>query len=610
MKEETEMLQENNSYALHDELSRLFTHEELSTLSTTLRNKINNALYSYRVEVMQIQDNLSYSNAAYEKSIENQHKRFQEENQKRLEAELTSLKYKTALNEYEGTVERRPGHRKYTRHNGILQKQIKTLKDKSNDLILREQSLNAQVTFLIENYDKEAQELCSIVGSYLLEINDLRNKVENGSFQAVKELKEELQKLRRNESEYQTHAYKKAEEIHELTIEIYKLKTRNDTLEQYKSRCNLLHDEVIRLTTQLNEAKLKGTEMRNSIQTSLFNEIDSLKEHQSIIAQYIKQAVEQKGVISTGRTDTRSEALLDVAGLKVNLNTIKRSVELIEKSKRELEIVIENIQLNRTVRKQNDSVAGKDNVAGDEVIMLLRMENEELKARVSSIRPARDILEENEEVINQNRMLIMDIKCLREELDDTIKSNNELQRYVEEAQIRNRELDDCLRAVKEGNEKLMKEQASTRKEVQRLNEENRNLSNEASRVESLKEEISGLKEKVRKGEEQMWWMDDRMKQYEGELEELEKENRYLRSGKQSTDNKKEEYIESLKEQLGKYKEDVKLIESQFSQYKKLYESFSIEETQRRIMLLKENLEKKDLLIKRLEELTEKYRRLV
>lgn len=610
MKEQNGIMLGNNSCCLVDELSRLFTHEELFNLPTPIRDRINNALYGYRVEVMQLQDNLSQSNAAYEKSTENQNKRFQEENQRRLEAELITLKYKTALNEHISPVERKHGRMKYTKHNAILQRQIKALKDKNNDLLLREQSLNAQVTFLVENYEKEAQELCSIVGSYLFEITDLRSKLESGSFQAVKELKEELQKLRRNESEYQAHAYEKAGEIHELAMEVSKLRAQNDILEQYKSRCSLLHDEVIRIATQLNEARQKGTEIKQSIQASLLNELDSLKMQQSTIAQYIKQALEQPGMRSPDKIESRGEALIDLAGMKVNLSTITRTVELMGKSMRELRVVMENMQWNfeersRAMREQKDTIAG-----GEDEALLLRMENETLKTRIESIRPAGDILEENEDVIKQNRMLIMDIKSLREELDDTIKNNNELQRYIEEQQMSNKKLDECVRGLKEGNEKLNKEQASMRKEVHRLSEENRKLLNESAREESLKQEVASLKEQLRKEEETLWWMDDRLKQYEGEIQELEEENRYLTTGKQMTDNKKEEYVESLKEQLGKYKEDVKLIENQFSQYKKIYESFSIEETQRRMLLLKENLEKKDVLIKRLEELVEKYRLLV
>lgn len=108
----------------------------------------------------------------------------------------------------------------------LLRKKISFLKNKNLEFKEKEESLNSQIEFLTQNYDKDSKELCKMIGEYLNEINQLKRQIKENYDESLVKIKEELRNLRNQEKEYQNYIYLKVSELHKLNSEMIELKSR------------------------------------------------------------------------------------------------------------------------------------------------------------------------------------------------------------------------------------------------------------------------------------------------------------------------------------------------------------------------------------------------
>lgn len=566
-------------------MSTWLSPAEIDSIPEPTRSKVNGVLNDYHLAVVDLQSDISLKTSFYEKAIEDLKGRLREENQKYLELEMTNLKHKTMLNEYSAG---RPdpkiaGHsakRCGGRHAAVLRRRVNSLAERTKQMELKERSLNAQIEFLTDNYDKDSRELCTIVGEYLTEISLLKQQIETSSYECLAKIKSELEVLRVNEKEYQTHIYEKTKEMHGLYSEVNSLRSKCNVLEEYKARYKNLSEEFIRVSGELSECRVKSSEMK-AIRDCV---VDGVNEFNKGIQTLMHRSVCLSPRNGAVENEVRSEESIRQA--KSAIMTMRHVLEIVNKNKVDLEVLVRNLMW--TCEEQNKKILGQSSLinkysntskdAGGDIfadqIELLKVENETLKTRIESIKPAPDLLSENETVLKQNKMLISDIERMRDEID---RLNSEL------VEVRSKAKDD----------KFIKDNAS--KEVSTLR----------AMADKLTEKLAAAESTIKNLEKQVGM-------YKEDVDSLEEENYHLletinnRTGMSSN----EAYIKDLESQLSRYKSDVKSIEDRFMQYKKLYESFNIEESMRRIRAMKENISKKNVLVGRLSVLVEKYRRVI
>lgn len=555
-----------------DEISHWMSYEEIEMIPYTVRSKINSILKDYHVTVTTLQNDLSISTNTYENTIENLTKKLQEENQKYLELEMNNLKTRV-------TNDKQIPYNKarHSKHYVLLKKKIEVLNRKKQEMEQKERSLNAQVEFLMENYDKDSKEMCRLVGEYLGEISTLKNRLEEGSYENSEKLLKEISILRKNEKEYQDHVYEKASEIFALRNELNASMVKNETLEQYRTKYNLLHDEFLKISGSLNESR---SNIHSEVKTVL-DKIDTLKNVQEAVLSHLSsQNIQSASLIKTNELSWSDK--MDLGDIVVAIqrlfpcifNLIKTTSKIKEEAERFVSNLIwtseeqtkkileqENLieEFKKTIHNQptgtNSEQSNINKVDFDRLSAeanLLRLENEALKRQIDTLEKQTDAMKQSDEsvsenILKQNKMLISDIENLRDEIDKLTRQNKSIQGYKNE-------------------------------------------------IESQAEKIRDLQRTKEKYEE-------KLRKYQNEIENLEDENNYLSRSKEDRD-----YVEDLEKQLERYKNDVKMIHEQFSQYKKLYESFNIEENTRKTKIMRENIEKKDVLINKLFHLIERYRR--
>lgn len=547
-----------------DEISHWMSYEEVESIPQTVRNKINSILNDYHITVTTLQNNITISTNTYENTIENLTKKLQKENQKYLELEMSNLKTRVTENRY--SLASRVRTPKY---HILLKKKIEVLNRRNQEMIQKERNLNSQVEFLMENYDKDAQEMCKIVGEYLGEISNLKNRLEEGSYEGKERLMREISILKKNENEYQNHIYEKSNEIYSLRNELNACQAKNEVLEQYKTKYNLLHDEFLKVTGSLNEYRLNTQN-----DTAVIDKIDTLKKIQDVMILQMTRVL--NNTKSNGNSNISASDTMDltdsIVAIQKVLSCVFNLIEMMNKSKEKIETFVSNLiwsseeqtkkileqenlidEFKKTVHNQMNHSAGNEADISDRLsdeANLLRLENETLKRQIEASKQQNEQASDN--ILKQNKMLIADIENLRDEIDKLSSQNKTTQSY---------------------NEKYKQE------------------------IEMMTEKIKELQKNKEKYEE-------KLRKYQNEIENLEDENNYL-----SRSNNDKEYVEDLENQLERYKNDVKTIQEQFSQYKKLYESFNIEENTKRSKIMRENIEKKDVLINKLFHLVERYRKM-
>lgn len=210
------------------------------------------------------------------------------------------------------------------------------------------------------------------------------------------------------------------------------------------------------------------------------------------------------------------------------------------------------------------------------------------------------IIQENEQLVIEIREKNELIRKYKESInkygdDDVKKSAIEFTILEKENEILHtkiKALETTPEIIAENND-LKKEKSKILSLNEQLNED---LTTYKKDIESKKLEIADLNSKINrlKGDENSSKDDPTIKM--------------LKRGLESSDNDKSSY-DDLEEQLNYYKEEVKNIENRFLQYKNIFEEFNVQETQDNIVLLKENIQIKDMLISELYILIEKYRKL-
>ncbi|ELA41134.1 uncharacterized protein VICG_01833 [Vittaforma corneae ATCC 50505] len=561
---------------------------EIDSMPEPTRSKVNSILNDYHLTVVNLQSDISFKISFYEKTIEDLKGKLREETQKCLELEMTNLKHKTLINEY-STSRSDPKTVNHStkhcggRHAAILRRKIHFLTEKAKQMELKEQSLNAQVNFLTENYDKDSKELCTIVGEYLTEISLLRQQIESSSYESLNKIKKELEILRTNEREYQAHIYEKTKEIHGLYSEVVSLKSKCDVLEEYRVRYKNLNEEFMRISGELSESRMRNAEMK-VIRDCVMEGVSEFSKNVQILMHNSIRILPKN---STGEGENAAEG--NMRQIKSTILTIRHVLEAIKENKVEIEGLFRNLmwtceEQNKKILDQSKlidkynstSEEASNNIFVDQ-IDLLKMENEALKTRIGSIKPASDLLSENESVLRQNRVLISDIEKMRDEID---RLNSRL--------------------------------AEARSEPKSDKDAKDSIGKENSAIGKLRLTIDKLNEKVIAAESTIKNLEGQIKMYKEDVNNLEDENYHLLESINNANNtaNTEAYIKDLESQLSRYKSDVRSIEGRFLQYKELYESFNIEESMRRAKIMKENISKKNALIGKMSVLIEMYRKTI
>lgn len=555
-----------------DEMCSWVDPKDLQQVPEPIKSRIGSILHDYHNTVLSLQNDLSLTTFSYENSISELKKKLEEQSQRNLELQMENLKHRTIMNE-RARVEL-PAKKGF-KHVAALKNKIRVLAQKNAELAKRENGLNCQIEFLIRNADKDSQELCQIMADQAMELNALRSRnVPQGhmanSVRSDQNLRAEIESLRANEKEYQNFIFEKSKEVHSLQSSINDLVVKNNILNQFRQKYDNLHSEYIRISTVLNEIKMRNTELNlnagsNGIKEEILAEIEKLKEYQISTSNHLDRVFESITNPSNRKFKDLDILVSDIrqklVTIKLELKTVNFTCERIGNYKTQLEKVFS--RMHYTVGACGKELEEKDNLIeqfkatvhqspanGPEDLSLenslLKKENESLALQLKTIRPSAELIVENESMIKQNRLLISDIESLRDEVD-------------------------------------------------KLSAANQLLANE---INDLRNISPGEKDEALKG-----CYEDKISQLEDKIKQLSEQS-HKRDASEN-----EVYIQGLENQVDCYKQDVKTIESQFCEYKKAFDSFNIQEVQENIRDLRENIQKKDILISRLYSLVNKYRKL-
>lgn len=556
-------------------LSNWLDPEELNSLPDSLRFKLNFRIQESIQSISAIQNEYSQSALAYENTISMLNKNLQEQNQKYYELEMNALKMKTRKDQRENReVETNKDSRRITkvsRNIQILKKKISSLILQNQELENKNQSLNSQIEFILQNKDVESQEVCLLAATYVSELNEIKEKLANQT--SIRNLKTELEVLRSNEKEYQAHVYASTRELYDLQNKINTLETQNSLLLQYKLKFENLHSEYLKISTTLNELKLKNFELKsilksNNDKSEIMNAVDQIR---AIQIETFK--VFQSSISSDRNLSFEIDSF--IFPIKQDIDSLLTFVNKMILTKNEI-MRLFSILLELTDRKiENDNSNSIKNLEPD--VQLLKQENDILNAKLLARIPDNQLLSEIESINSQNENLRNEIERFKNQLTELLELNGTLSKDCENLKVSEQNLKSVLEDMKNSNVELKKNNKVLKKD---------NLENN-HRIEDLQDKIVKLENEIIKIEEERY-----SDFYKREKSNLEDEN----------------YIRNLEEQLESYKKDVKSIESQFTEYRKLYDSFNIDSTNEKISVMKTNIERKDLLIESLYTLVNRYRK--
>ena len=570
-----------------NDLSNWLEPQELNSLSENIKIKLNLRIQETVQNLMKAQNDYSNSSLAYENTISLLNKNLQEQNQKYYELEMDALKLKTLPNRKE-MIEDRGLKSKFqiSKSVNILKTKISSLIAMNKELQLKNESLNTQIEFIIQNKDQDSQEICLLTAAYAAEVNDLKEKLNNTDQSSIKNLKNELEVLRKNETEYQSHIYTNTKQLYDFHNRINQLETENSLLSQYKFKYENLYHDYLRISALANELKLKNYEFRNFLQlqdnkSEILKEIEQVKNFQIEAFKSIQRSRASNEVvfeIDPYILPIKQEInglVLYVNGL-INLKDQLRHIfslfiEEIDQKSRQLE------DQEALIKSYNNSKEQKLNFSDSEA-ELLKQENEILKAKINLSKPDSDILYENESLMSENSTLKGEIDFLKNELAKISGSNIDFIDVNEKLKMADQTTRNALEKAQALNLDLKKSNKGFKKEIL----ENKQM------IEDLTIKISNLENEIIKMDE-------------------EKYNEFDRREKLNMED--EDYIRNLESELDLYKKDVKSIENQFTEYKKLYESFNIDATNEKIALLKTNVGRKSILIESLYSLLGRYRKI-
>lgn len=392
---------------VQNEISSWLSYTDIQSIPDPIKHKINAILVDYHNTVIALQSDISFNTAFYEKTIEDLKRKLKEENQKLLETEMRVLHERAQREKGCGrlsvvnqsaenmTADSTQQIRVLSRariycHSARIVRSVLRLKLQLNtarEAEMREKSLRAQVDFLTEHYGEDEKGLCTLVGSYLATISDLRKKLEEGRYEGVSEMRDELERMRRGEKELQNHIYEKAKEMHGLQSELNEHITRNGILEQYRTRYKMLHDEYIKIGVELSESRRRNVESRIVVEEA----VNLLRED---INRFMSQ-VEERGKYYR---EPEADRILEVKG---RLLDMRETVDLMDRMRIEL-VGIVDMLLWRNSEQQRMLEAGIGKEGRTDALAvqveLLRMENEGLLRRIENSRAVPDILLEDERV--------------------------------------------------------------------------------------------------------------------------------------------------------------------------------------------------------------------
>lgn len=537
--------------------------KDLHLVPEPIRSKVNDMMQDYHNTVLSLQNDLSHASFLYENSISELKRKLEEKCQMSLELQMENLKHRTVMNKRPRTDS--PAGKGF-RHVAVLKSKIRILAQKNAELARRESGLNRQVEFLIRNADKDVQELCQIVADQAMELSDLRTKnTMHHHTECVKSdrnLAAEIDCLRRNEKEYQNFIFEQSKEIYSLQASNNDLTVRSNVLEQFRQKYDSLHDEYIRVCAILSEIKLSNVELKlnagcSNAKSEILAEIERLREYQIGMSSHLDRVFE-----SITNPSNRSFDCLEVliSDMKQRLSTIIMELkavnfvcERVQSYKTQFEKLFSNACYTIDVCKRE--LKDKDGLI------------EQFKATVHQPSSNGNMALENSLLRKESEALALQLKSVRPSTEFIVENEN----------------------IVRQNRLLISDIESQRDEIDKLNSVNKLLSEEVSSLRDAHPSEKDCHDKISQ-------LEDRIKQ----LSEQGCEHGTLENG---------DHIRNLESQMDCYKQDVRTIENQFSEYKRAFKSFNIQEAQDGIRDLRENIGKKDVLISRLYSLVNKYREL-
>lgn len=556
------------------EVNTWLDSNELLLLAEPIRTKINGILNGYHNQVLSLQKDLSVSSVTYENTIEALKKKLEEKNRINLELQMEVLKKKTIIRE---APKERPVQSK---HLHILRNKIAVLYQKNEELKNKEEGLNKQIQFLIQNANKDVQELCQILADQTIEINMLNGKIAKGICANDSTLRQENENLKMNEKEYQNYIFEKTKEIYMLENDKNASSIQNGLLSAYKVKYEDLHEEYLKMGAVLAEIKLCNTEMKSKLDFSeakkeIFKELEILKDYQLGVGDHLESILENmKNPSGNEKLKNLEIAKQKLISLKLELKTAVFAAEKMKSIQAQLEgcfssILVVNDSQAKEIHEKEDLIQkfkatihhyeSNNSENGQMEIDLLRREIESLKLQIKEFRISPE--------------LVVEYDIIERENDRLSKENQELNAAIDN--------------IKEGDLVMQKE------EISRLNAIIDSMTKEIEAIRSVKDQE---KHNVPAVEDEDNW--SRFDNSEDPTAKIFKKSPACAN----------EYCKDLEEQLKYYKNDVKIIEERYMDYKKLFEGFNIPETQKNIEDMRENIKKKDVLIGKLHTLVGKYRR--
>jgi chromosome segregation ATPase len=420
-----------------------------------------------------------------------------------------------------------------------------------------------------------------LASSYVNEIEMLKSKMKNEKTDSFANLKKELENLRSNEKEYQNFIYQKTKELFDLTNRFNLIEIENGLIQQYKFKYDELQSEYIAICSSLNELKTKNLEFKNLIQSQ--KSIKNLEDLQLQTARKVERLLDHfqstKNEPSLG--NDFGNLITTVENMKFSLNSLISAVNEVQDLKDKLSLLfkyLSNEVSNNMIKTQtefSDQLVSPENE-------ILKKENEILKSKCNSVVLDLDVLIENDNLKRDIDQILFQNDKLKSE-NDLLKNENQKIKGDNDAK------DNKIRTLESTVSDLKRECKSFKKD----STENK------QKVEELLIKIDHLENEQRSNEEK-----ERLN--EQKLNEGSFDRSYDRDDERS--DQKMKYVIDLENELDFYKKDIKSIENQFTEYKKLYESFNIQSSDENISIMKENINRKNVLIDSLYSLVDKYRK--
>lgn len=399
-----------------------------------------------------------------------------------------------------------------------LENIIKSVEDQKQKLQLEIDNANTNLTNMTNDFEKKLLELETNKKKYETKIEELQKEnkkieeeykddIEKRNLRAQEmnktldklnknlqdkenqliTLKQEIQKINAEKSEFSKTLAEKLKQEEELKKYKTELEQKNENLENLKQQIKELESSKIEETKKNTELQAQITNIKSEVAT-LQTQINEKN------AEINKQKALKEGAM--GRHRTAQQSIDSLQSQK------KRLEEMLKKGEEEIKKLEKTVELEEKLKANTK----QKNTLLTNQIKTITEEKEKLQEQIKEFENKLNTISgEKQQLLGNITKLQKDIETLNNEINPIRQENEGLKTQIEDLQKQKQELDDELKnsneeykKQKKEVEKLLEEQKQKTNEIDNLIEKQKNVQQE---LENNKEKFNNLVEQINKQNE-------------------------------------------------------------------------------------------------------------